>query len=68
MNTAARMESTSEPLRIQCSQSTVDLLRSEADGDRWLIESRGETVVKGKGKMSTFWLLGSRDEADNRQT
>jgi class 3 adenylate cyclase len=55
VNTASRMESTSDPGCIQVSRETADLL-FEAGKGKW-ISPRGETVVaKGKGIMDTFWL------------
>lgn len=57
MNTASRMESTSEELRIQCSKATVRLV---AEQDRCLkFTYRGKIDIKGKGRMSTFWLRQS---------
>ncbi len=53
VNIASRMESHSEPGRIQITSETALLL-----GDRFLIERRGEIIVKGKGSMVTYWLLG----------
>ena len=62
MNTAARMESTGERHRIHVSESTAELLRA-AGKHRWL-EARPDTVlIKGKGKLKTYWITrrsGSR--------
>ncbi|XP_065207250.1 soluble guanylate cyclase 88E isoform X2 [Planococcus citri] len=52
VNTASRMESTSETMKIHISQSTKDLISSE-----YHVEERGEVQVKGKGKMKTYWLI-----------
>ncbi|GFR46648.1 hypothetical protein Agub_g8259, partial [Astrephomene gubernaculifera] len=58
VNTASRMESTSEPMRVQVSAATAALLRSlpgyEAE---FRLEPRGPVAVKGKGLMDTFFLL-----------
>eukprot|EP00980_Cylindrotheca_fusiformis_P016507 scaffold4917_cov120-Cylindrotheca_fusiformis.AAC.5 len=55
MNTAARMESTSERNRIQVSHVTADLL--VASGlSTWVIPRKGMVSVKGKGEMQTYWL------------
>eukprot|EP00980_Cylindrotheca_fusiformis_P021046 scaffold8060_cov110-Cylindrotheca_fusiformis.AAC.4 len=55
MNTAARMESTSERNRIQVSHVTADLL--VASGlSTWVIPRNGMVLVKGKGEMQTYWL------------
>ncbi|KAM8930543.1 atrial natriuretic peptide receptor 1-like [Pelodytes ibericus] len=55
VNTASRMESTSEALKIQCSSSAAELLR-EFGG--FTLTSRGPLDVKGKGTMTTWWLEG----------
>lgn len=51
VNTAARMESTGLPGRVQVSDSTYDLIRNA-----FRVEERGTVDVKGKGKMRT-WLI-----------
>ncbi|KAK2145858.1 hypothetical protein LSH36_651g01016 [Paralvinella palmiformis] len=45
-------------LRIHLSKSTSDLLEEIGGYD---IERRGEIEVKGKGKLTTYWLLGKED-------
>uniref|UniRef100_A0AC35UFY4 Guanylate cyclase n=1 Tax=Rhabditophanes sp. KR3021 TaxID=114890 RepID=A0AC35UFY4_9BILA len=55
VNTASRMESSSKPSRVQLSTEAHTLL-SELGG--YVTEPRGEIIVKGKGVLSTFWLLG----------
>ncbi|OQR72544.1 soluble guanylate cyclase 88E-like [Tropilaelaps mercedesae] len=57
VNTASRMESTSEPLKVHISVTTKDLL----DPNVWTISERGTVQVKGKGDMKTFWLDGRKD-------
>ena len=49
-----RMESTSLPMRIHCSERSAELLRSQAPEIK--LESRGVINVKGKGDMETFWV------------
>ncbi|CAH2089754.1 unnamed protein product [Euphydryas editha] len=54
VNTASRMESTGQPLRIHLSENTRVLL------EQWgtfVVESRGEVELKGRGRMLTHWLL-----------
>ncbi|CAI9725727.1 atrial natriuretic peptide receptor 1-like [Octopus vulgaris] len=58
VNTASRMESTGEALKIHCSAMTKQLL-DEIGG--FFIELRGDIDVKGKGIMKTYWLKGEQD-------
>ncbi|XP_073678888.1 atrial natriuretic peptide receptor 1 [Garra rufa] len=60
VNTASRMESNSEALKIQCSSSTFYLLE-EIGG--YLLTCRGVLQVKGKGDMVTYWLEGKHSAA-----
>ncbi|XP_046555088.1 atrial natriuretic peptide receptor 1-like [Haliotis rubra] len=56
VNTASRMESHGEALKIHISDPTKLIL------DNFLtfnIQKRGDIEVKGKGVMSTYWLLAS---------
>jgi class 3 adenylate cyclase len=55
MNTASRMESTSTPSRIQCSQDTATLLQ-QAGKHHWITPREDTIVAKGKGEMKTFWI------------
>ncbi|XP_049530681.1 uncharacterized protein LOC125948536 [Anopheles darlingi] len=55
INTASRMESTGEPMKIHISDTTKETLE-KLGGFR--IEKRGTVEVKGKGTMETFWLTG----------
>ncbi|GAB4286089.1 MAG: hypothetical protein Fur0025_18260 [Oscillatoriaceae cyanobacterium] len=52
VNTASRMESHGLPGRIHVTQFTYELLE-----DKYIFEPRGEIEVKGKGKMSTYFLM-----------
>ncbi|XP_030195984.1 heat-stable enterotoxin receptor [Gadus morhua] len=58
VNTASRMESTGHPLRIHVSEPTVKILGRT--GCQFEFEARGETVLKGKGTESTYWLTGEK--------
>ncbi|XP_038058319.1 atrial natriuretic peptide receptor 1-like isoform X3 [Patiria miniata] len=57
VNTASRMESNGEPLKIHISDSTAGILREE---DVFDIEDRGEIEIKGKGLQKTYWLMGQK--------
>ncbi|XP_032667579.1 soluble guanylate cyclase 88E isoform X2 [Odontomachus brunneus] len=51
VNTASRMEATSQAMQIHISQSTRELL-----SPMYKVNERGEIEVKGKGTMKTYWL------------
>jgi len=53
VNTASRMESHGVPGRIQATPDTYARLR-----DRYQFEERGRITVKGKGEMTTYFLVG----------
>ncbi|XP_054724300.1 atrial natriuretic peptide receptor 1-like [Uloborus diversus] len=55
VNTASRMESTGEPLKIQISEQCWKMLERVKG---WKVQSRGLVKIKGKGEMTTYWLLG----------
>ena len=57
MNTASRMESTSEKNRIHMSDIAANLLRKQAP--QMQLEQREKISIKGKGKMQTYWLLAT---------
>ncbi|KAK0063209.1 guanylate cyclase soluble subunit beta-2, partial [Biomphalaria pfeifferi] len=54
VNTASRMESHGVPGRIHLSPSAYEALK----GWGYAFKQRGEMEVKGKGKMSTYFLCG----------
>merc|ERR1711902_279022 len=59
VNTSSRMESTGEPLKIHISpdlKSCLDEFKS------FQMEERPAIEVKGKGRMTTYWLLGEHPE------
>uniref|UniRef100_A0A915DVP9 Serpentine receptor class gamma n=1 Tax=Ditylenchus dipsaci TaxID=166011 RepID=A0A915DVP9_9BILA len=56
INTASRMESNSKPMRVHLSSSTNHYLTNVIGG--FVTQSRGEVIIKGKGVMDTYWLLG----------
>ena len=52
VNTASRLQSTSEPGRIHVSRQIADRL-----GDAYVVEARGSVELKGKGSTATCWLV-----------
>ena len=63
VNTASRMESNGEALKIHLSADTAALLQTF---ETFQLEERGELAVKGKGKMTTYWLVGeSQDKVED---
>jgi class 3 adenylate cyclase len=52
VNIASRMETTSQPMHLQISQSTHALI----DPSRYQIEERGEVALKGRGNMRTYFV------------
>lgn len=60
VNTASRMESTGEPLRIHISAQCKDVL-DKIGG--YNIEERGLVHMKGKGDVKTYWLVGANEKA-----
>eukprot|EP00762_Andalucia_godoyi_P007141 ANDGO_01910.mRNA.1 Adenylate cyclase len=56
VNTASRMESTSEKGRIQVSRSTYELTYNAG----FEFEDRGFVNVKGKGQLQAYLLNGKK--------
>ncbi|ULT91194.1 hypothetical protein L3Y34_009061 [Caenorhabditis briggsae] len=56
VNTASRMESNGKPGQIHVTAEANRMLTQVVGGFK--TESRGEVIIKGKGVMETFWLLG----------
>lgn len=55
VNIASRMESSGIPGKIQVTDSTYQKLK-----DKYILESRGKIAIKGKGNMTTYWLVRSK--------
>jgi adenylate cyclase len=55
VNTASRMESHGAPGRVHVTATTCQLLHHA-----FAMESRGPIEVKGKGMMTTYYILGPR--------
>ena len=54
VNTASRMESNSEVLKIHCSEAAAKLVMVQDPS--LLLIPRGAIPIKGKMKMNTFWV------------
>jgi class 3 adenylate cyclase len=67
MNTASRMESTSESGRIQLSEDTARLLLKDGK-EKWIEKREDCVVVKGKGAMQTYWLTLKSRYASSEMT
>jgi len=63
VNTASRMQSQSTPGEIQITRATYELLK-----DEFVCRPRGTILVKGKGEMETWYLLGVRDKSPKRDS
>ncbi|XP_041041023.1 atrial natriuretic peptide receptor 2 isoform X2 [Carcharodon carcharias] len=59
VNTASRMESTGEALKIHVSSTTKNVLDEFGNFE---LELRGDVEMKGKGKLRTYWLLGEQKD------
>jgi len=51
INTASRLESASEPMKINVSEATYTLVK-----DKFRFEPRGEVEVKGKGRIRMYFI------------
>ncbi|XP_072021973.1 uncharacterized protein [Amphiura filiformis] len=67
VNTASRMESTGEAMKIHLSHATKIALERDRDGKRFIIIPRGDIEVKGKGTMNTYWLDGVVDPLETKR-
>jgi guanylate cyclase len=60
VNTASRMESCGEPLKIHISHQCKEKL-DKLGG--YITEKRGVVAMKGKGDVTTYWLTGATESA-----
>ena len=58
VNVASRMESQGTPGKIQVTQDVYERLNAA-----YRFEARGKISIKGRGSMTTYWLLGRRASA-----
>mmetsp|Transcript_3644 Transcript_3644/g.9171 ORF Transcript_3644/g.9171 Transcript_3644/m.9171 type:complete len:347 (+) Transcript_3644:1-1041(+) len=65
VNTASRMESNSEALKIHCSREAAVLLKNQSAAKHGRpnirVESRGQMEIKGKGLLETFFVYRADD-------
>jgi len=57
VNVASRMESHGIPGRIQCTTTVKTMLEN-----KYCFETRGEVEIKGKGLITTYFLVGKKVE------
>eukprot|EP00730_Choanoeca_flexa_P002210 TRINITY_DN10953_c0_g1_i1.p1 TRINITY_DN10953_c0_g1~~TRINITY_DN10953_c0_g1_i1.p1 ORF type:complete len:855 (+),score=191.73 TRINITY_DN10953_c0_g1_i1:232-2796(+) len=62
MNTASRMESSSVPGYTQLTGRAAMLLKQQDPDMFRRLKVRGEIDVKGKGKLTTYWLLADHQK------
>lgn len=60
VNTASRMESNGEALKIHISSKCKEAL-DKLEG--YVTEKRGLVKMKGKGEVVTYWLIGTTEKA-----
>ncbi|XP_070536703.1 atrial natriuretic peptide receptor 1-like isoform X5 [Ptychodera flava] len=65
VNTASRMESNGEPLKVHVSLPTKMILDTFGT---FHLQLRGEIEMKGKGKQTTYWLLGERPTSSRQDS
>lgn len=61
VNTTARHEGSGEAGKIHCSAVTAQELRTRANEQFSLKQREGLVEMKGKGKLTTFWLQGCEE-------
>lgn len=60
VNTASRMESNGEALKIHISPQCKEALDNIGG---YITETRGVINLKGKGEVCTYWLIGANEHA-----
>lgn len=61
VNTTARIETTGKKNCIHLSEQTAKLL-IDAGKQHWTVPREDEVEAKGKGKLTTFWLIGGNSD------
>jgi sensor domain CHASE-containing protein/class 3 adenylate cyclase len=56
VNTAARMESHGETGKIHCTETVYQLLKNQ-----FIFKKRSPLIIKGKGLMQTYFLVGTHE-------
>lgn len=56
VNTASRMETSAQPMRVHCSSAVYKALHH-----RFTFEDDGKMLIKGKGYLHTYYLLAQRE-------
>uniref|UniRef100_A0A7I4YP18 Guanylate cyclase n=1 Tax=Haemonchus contortus TaxID=6289 RepID=A0A7I4YP18_HAECO len=64
VNTSSRMESNGKPGFTHMSKEAHDLLIEDYRAD-YETQLRGEVIIKGKGVMETYWLIGRRSASSS---
>lgn len=59
VNMASRLESTCEPGKIQMSKEVAEVLSKSEEPGTWHVALRGDIELKGKGTVTTYWLLST---------
>lgn len=59
VNTASRLESTGEALKIHVSHATKSIFDKFGT---FRLQLRGDIELKGKGSVTTYWLLSSSEK------
>ena len=60
VNTASRMESSGEAGKIQISEKFYERIK-----DDYECQYRGQTDIRGKGKMNLYFLLGKKSNGQS---
>jgi len=68
VNTASRMESTSNKDFVHLSESSAQLFKEQTMEDSDIVlESRGIVTVKGKGVMNTYWAVQEFNQLSHQE-